>query len=225
MTTQRQIQWNEGAGILKPHVLRIATPNGCGSGFFLSAHGDVDGIATALHVIDQAHDWKEPIRIDHVDSGSSIMVSHEERVVRVDRNADSAVIFVKKGSLSLPKSTLPLTPRGKMHYVGSDIGWLGFPSLPDIPEAELCFFAGKVSAWLRNRLAYLVDGVAIHGVSGAPAFRINASIGPVVIVGVVTAYFPNRTSEGPLPGVSFVQDVSSFHEFSETIQTIEEGKS
>jgi hypothetical protein len=34
--------------------------------------------------------------------------------------------------------------------------------------ANLCFFAGNVSAWVAEQGAYLVDGVAINGVSSGP---------------------------------------------------------
>ncbi len=69
----------------------------------------------------------------------------------------------------MPAEPLPLVPKDKFLKVGNKIGWLGFPA---IQGANLCFFSGDISAWLQSQMAYLVDGVAINGVSGGPAFHI-----------------------------------------------------
>ena len=68
-----------------------------------------------------------------------------------------------------PEFALPLAPKDMFLRVGNDIGWLGFPA---VEATRVCFFGGRVSAWNPNAKAYLVDGVAINGVSGGPAFHL-----------------------------------------------------
>lgn len=92
---------------------------------------------------------------------------------------------------------------------GIQIGWCGFPA---VAPNDLCFFAGHISAHLKDRRSYLVDGVAINGVSGGPAFVRSNSSYPVDVCGVVTAYIPNRATGETLPGVCWVQDVSSYED-------------
>jgi hypothetical protein len=80
---------------------------------------------------------------------------------------------------------------------GIDIGWLGYPGIePD----TLCFFAGTVSARQTNRKAYLIDGVAINGVSGGPVFHCPTP-DQVQIIGCVSAYHANRATGETLPGL------------------------
>ena len=64
-------------------------------------------------------------------------------------------------------------------------------------EAELCFFHGFISGYFNDPPTYLVDGVAINGVSGGPAFDNR-----VHIIGLVSAYIPNRVDrQTTLPGL------------------------
>jgi hypothetical protein len=87
---------------------------------------------------------------------------------------------------------------------GVETGWLGFPA---VAPFNLCFFCGHISAWLENDEAYLVDGVAINGVSGGPAFVQDDQENPTII-GLVTEYRPNFASGAPLPGVSLVRSIN-----------------
>jgi hypothetical protein len=104
--------------------------------------------------------------------------------------------------------------------VGNEIGWLGFPA---IHTANLCFFSGKISAWINVQSAYLVDGVAINGVSGGPAFHLTgADDNPVVVMGVVSAYIANRATGEVLPGLSVVRDVAQFHELTPTFASLDQ---
>ena len=113
-------------------------------------------------------------------------------------------------SLYYQKEPLPLLETGAMLRVAAEMGWVGFPAMA---WNELCFFSGRVSATRKD--SYLVDGVAIHGVSGGPAFSdcpSHLAVTPPVIVGVVSAYVPNRATGEALPGVSLVQDLSHLQE-------------
>jgi hypothetical protein len=64
-----------------------------------------------------------------------------------------------------------------------------------------------------------VDGVAINGVSGGPAF-----IREKMLVGVVAAYIPNRATGEPFPGLAVVRGVEQFHELAESFRSIDEAK-
>ena len=69
--------------------------------------------------------------------------------------------------------------------------------------------------------AYLIDGVAINGVSGGPVLHATEADG-IQIVGTISAYRINRTVSGALPGLSVAEDVSHFHEVASRIQSIDE---
>jgi hypothetical protein len=122
----------------------------------------------------------------------------------------------ERGDIGFPDDGLPLTPKAQHLKAGVEIGWLGYPA---IPRASLCFFSGHVSAWVEAETAYLVDGVAINGVSGGPAF-----IPEHVLVGVVSAYVPNRATGEPLPGLAVVRGVEQFHDLAESFRTLDEAK-
>ena len=70
---------------------------------------------------------------------------------------------------------------------------------------------------------YLVDGVAINGVSGGPAFRLGVK--SAELMGVASAYIPNRATGDVLPGVAVVRDVQEFHEFADRFRSMGEAKS
>jgi hypothetical protein len=218
--------WSHAVELLEAHVVRISTPRGSGSGFLISngRHNSIAAIATAAHVVDHAHYWEEPIRIDHVSSGKSVVVRRDERAVILDLVRDTSALLFDRGDLPLPPDPLPLAPKDMFLKVGNEIGWLGFPA---IPSANLCFFAGNISAWIQAQGAYLVDGVAINGVSGGPAFHVvTVDEKPVVVVmGVVSAYVPNRATGEVLPGLSVVRDVAQFHELAPTFASLDQARS
>lgn len=219
-----EILWSEAVEIVQNHVVRIATPRGSGTGFLISnSHrSPVCGIATAAHVVDDSHYWEEPIRIEHSVSGQLTMVRREERAIFLDEERDTAAILFNRGDLPLPPDPLPLGPEEMFLKVGNEIGWLGFPA---IPAARLCFFRGTISAWVASQNAYLVDGVAINGVSGGPAFhRLDVDGPSLLLIGVVSAYMPNRATGEVLPGLSVVTDVTQFHKLAPTFASLGQAK-
>jgi len=167
-------------------------------------------------VIEAAQRWEEPIRIVHAESGKSVFVRFNDRAIFLDLLHDTAAILIDKKDLPLPAEPLMLAPAQKFYRVGNDLGWLGFPA---VSAATLCFFGGRVSAWLREEEAYLVDGVAINGVSGGPAFH-----PPGIIMGVVSAYIPNRATGEVLPGLSVIRSVTQFHKLAPMFKSLEEAK-
>jgi hypothetical protein len=113
-------------------------------------------------VVSYAEDWQQPIRIHHLPSNTQVFLKEGSRGILSGANTDSAVILFPPGDLGLPKQLIPLLPTSITLDIGAEIGWLGYPS---IAASTLCFFSGNVSA--RRDHSYLIDGVAINGVSVA----------------------------------------------------------
>ena len=70
--------------------------------------------------------------------------------------------------------------------------------------------------------SYLVDGVAINGVSGAPAFFIDPKTSELKICGVISNYYPNRSTGEALPGLSMIRSVMTYRETLKSLKTIDE---
>ncbi|MBL0211354.1 MAG: trypsin-like peptidase domain-containing protein [Holophagaceae bacterium] len=216
------MHWHEAYEKVLPHILRIETPDGAGTGFLFGYNADrsLAAIATAAHVVDRAHAWKQPIKIIHHTSGQEVFLQGHERVVFLDRKRDSASILVPTGTLPLPESPLPLMDVKQIKKVGVVLAWVGFPS---VAYPELCFFTGSVSAFLFNDDCYLIDGVAINGVSGGPVFDALTGNQPE-LVGSISAYISNRVGGASLPGLLRAQDITSFHEALQTVRSLDEAR-
>lgn len=216
------LAWNEGVKRLSSHVARIATPRGHGTGFLFSyakAQG-LCALATAAHVVDNAERWDEPIRIEKPELGQSLLLRpHERAILRRDAHDTAAVLFKPEKDM-FPAEPTKLMAQTHGATVGSELGWLGFPSVaPD----NLCFFSGMVSSRLEAQKAYLVDGVAINGVSGGPAF-LRAPDDTLLLVGIVSAYRPNLSLGGTLPGLCVVRHVGELHDFVKSMQSLDQAK-
>jgi hypothetical protein len=220
-----QLAWQKAIENITPYVVKILTPYGSGTGFMIS-HGknkNICGIATAAHVVDQAHFWEQPIRLIHQESGQSILLRSNQRAIVIEDNLDSAaIIFNREQSpLPLPTENLELIQEGRFLKMGNELGWLGFPAL--LNTNNLCFFSGRVSCWLAPDRAYLVDGVAINGVSGGPV--IHYGLDDVIrVIGIVSAYIPNRATGESQPGLSVVRDVTQFQLLIPSLKTLDEAK-
>jgi len=113
---------------------------------------------------------------------------------------DAVTLLLVSEKLPKPAQNVRFLTKGEQNNlsVGMELGWLGYPR---IAPGELCFFSGRVSSLGSEQ--FLVDGTAIHGVSGGPAFCITSN--GLRIVGSVTAYRYNMVDDvGPLPGLSIV---------------------
>lgn len=216
-----EYQWHEAINQFQPYVFRISTPDGYGTGFLLSRSRtkELCVVATAAHVVRQAHFWDQPIRLQHFGSKKAVKLQATERSISLDVQHDTAGILCDSGELELPDAPIPLMKPDYFVKPGVEIGWLGFPA---IPLAELCFFSGRVSAYREDESRYLVDGVAINGVSGGPAFRIV--VGHAELMGVVAAYIPNRATGEVLPGLAVVLDVTEYHGLADRFRSIDEAK-
>jgi Trypsin-like peptidase domain len=215
------MNWDDAVNAVRPHVVKIETPSASGTGF-LSVYNDDHsfcGIATAAHVVSRALEWQEPIKIWHEPTRTMRFLKAEDRFIYFDQANDSAVILMVKEDLKLPDDPIPLLPMDHPCSIGSDVGWLGYPA---IEPWSLCFFAGTVSARQDNRKSYLIDGVAIHGVSGGPVF--HSSTCGVMMIGCVSAYHANRASGEALPGLLRAQDVSHFHGVASRVRSLDEAR-
>lgn len=214
-------EWHECVATITPHVFQIFTPDGSGTGWLLrnSTTGSLCSVVTAAHVVDHAHYWEEPIRLTHAASGESILLRPSDRAISVDAAADTAALIFNRGDLTLPRDPLPLFEKGYHLKQGVEIAWLGFPA---VARSTLSFFAGHISARLEDEASYLVDGVAINGVSGGPAFR--RVVDSTELVGLVSAYIPNRATGDVLPGVALIRDVEKLHDIVERFKSLDEAK-
>jgi hypothetical protein len=215
------LPWNQAIDIVQQHVVRISTPHGSGTGFFVStsADGSMCAIATASHVVDQAHYWEQPIRVTHLASGKTVVLRVAERAVFLKEENDTAAVIFQKGDLPFPAQPLELAPEKTFLRLGNEIGWVGFPA---VSPGDLCFFSGRISASRKNGEEYLVDGVAINGVSGGPAFWNGGD--KVTLMGVMSAYIANRSTGETLPGLTVVQNVGQFHEVAKVFKTVDDAK-
>jgi len=216
------MDWHELYEKVTPYIVSVMTPQGRGTGFLFAynANRSLAAFATAAHVVDHAHDWKEPIKFRHHNSGEELFLPDEQRVVFLDRIHDSASIVLLNKGLPLPKDVLPLAPQDKFLKIGIEVGWAGFPS---IAYTNLCFFSGRVSNYLADESSYLIDGVAINGVSGGPVFAETVRDKPHII-GTISAYIPNRNRGEALPGLLRARDVTSFHETIEKINSLDDAR-
>jgi len=213
------MNWNEIVDRVTPSIVKIETPRGHGTGFLCyRSERNFILIATANHVIKHADEWQEPLRISHMTTGTTVFLKEDDRVIWSDAQKDSAVIFTPIRELDLPENPIPLLPVERRLPTGVDVGWLGYPA---IAEYILCFFSGNVSAWQDWRKAYLIDGVAINGVSGGPVFYLTPTDG-VQIVGSISAYRASRSSGEALPGLCIAQDVSHFQEMATRVSSMDE---
>ena len=122
------MDWAQIVDKVTPHIVKIETQTGHGTGF-LSLYNEnktLCGIATALHVVEHADSWQQPIRILHYASNETIFLPESNRVIFKNWETDSAVILFPKGDFPLPKNPIPLLSSNSIIDIGIEVGWLGF---------------------------------------------------------------------------------------------------
>lgn len=210
-----ETKWHNAAQKIRDFVVQIQTPNGSGTGFVVQPPPDVSSdkicVITAWHVISHAQEWGEQIKIGFV-TGKSITLLSTEREVNPASSRDQAFILFEAKEMCFPK-TPPLVEKDRHFVEGVEVGWFGFPA---IAPTDLCFFHGYISCWRQEEEGYLVDGVAINGVSGGPAFAL-AENGIPVIAGLVTEYRPNLSRGTPLPGLTFLRSINPYVQHNDVI--------
>lgn len=214
--------WHKAYDSIKPYMVRIETETGFGTGFLFgyTENHTLAAFATACHVVEDVDDWKKPLRIRHYTTGDVVYFEDEKRVVLLDRDRDTATILVHATSFNLPPATLALLPSDKFKKIGIPVAWTGFPRLS---PADLCFFTGTVSFYKQAYDSYLIDGVAINGVSGGPVFSMLQDSTPQ-IVGVISSYVANRRGGDSLPGLLKAQDLTTIHKHISTIKSLDDAK-
>jgi hypothetical protein len=180
---------------IMPSIVKIDTPDGHGTGFFIGYNEDRSQtlIATANHVVEDADKWLKPIRIHNLQKGETVLLQESDRVIIPDDSgADSTIIFVptiKIASLQFPDVPIKFLETGQALKRGVEVAWLGYPG---IANNTLCFFCGNISARQRELRRYLIDGVAAPGVSGGPVF--SEDNGEPELVGSITGYLRRDVS-------------------------------
>ena len=217
-------QWFKPLQSLMPYIFQISTPYGKGTGFqvLYSKNKIFCGIATAYHVIQHAYEWEENIKIIHYDSGKTLVLrkKDKDRVLFVYPDKDLAFILFNKSHLPVKDGEPKLIGANRVLKRGVETAWCGFPSIA--PQNELCFFAGHISCCLESQDSYLVDGIAINGVSGGPAFFVRTKTGNMEICGVISAYIPNRLTGETLPGLCIVRSVEPYQEVLKDLRSLDE---
>ena len=219
------MHWHEVLPTVTPHVVRIETQQGHGTGFLLHREDRWFGIATARHVVAHACKWELALQIFHPPSSSRITLRPGSGcVILEDPNLDAAVILARNREEcnAWPRAPLRLVPDDRFVFAGAPVGWLGFPHLVDGGN-RCCFFSGHMSAKSEHR--YFIDGVAINGVSGGPAFVVQREQHTNVpyILGTISEYWPNKAPGEPWPGVAVAEDVSGFHDLNRRILPLLQG--
>lgn len=206
------MEWWRHTGRVVRHIVKISTPDGHGTGFLIERSDERGNftIATASHVIRDAHTWGQRITIEH-SRGATLVLQPADRQIGLHSERDSAFLIAQLSEefrQALPEAPIPILQPERHLLQGAEVAWCGYPGVEG--GSTLCFFAGYISA-AKPPNAYLIDGVALRGVSGGPAFGIVVRPGAeptLTIIGSVTAY---RASEHERLGLMLADNVSWAH--------------
>ncbi len=123
---------------------------------------------------------------------------------------------------SFPNKPIETVPSGRTVKPGVQVGWVGFPYM--VNTNRPCFFSGYVSAYVNGR--YFIDGVAIPGVSGGPAFLNSHNDDPpdINILGSITAYTPARAGHEVIPGLMVADNCAYWHDVVKHLKKQRKGK-
>ena len=211
--------WDEVVDSISKIIFRIYSGDVLGTGFIVGIGESIDqsinmiSIATAWHVVKNLPGSSAEIRLVSADQ----KISFDSETCSIgfhplgDEKFDTCLILINtEKPIFTRKDLMPLFPFDSVIARGGEIAWLGYPGFV---EPELCFFQGYVSGYLDDPPLYLVDGVAINGVSGGPAFDSRCHL-----IGMVSAYLPNRVNERvTLPGLMAVTPINSIRYFMENV--------
>jgi hypothetical protein len=198
----REPSWEDTIPKIEPLIYRVHAGDSLGTAFVVAVSGPQDGgrhlaFATAWHVVKDVVTTDDPL--DLIDCKGRTLVSPRPSMICPvgPPECDSALMLVPTEEPLLGSDALLPIPLRTMLPRGAELGWLGFPGLT---YPELCFFKGVVSGHREGPSMYLVDGVAVNGVSGGPAFDRSG-----LLVGLFSSYLPNRRGDGAtLPGLLIV---------------------
>ena len=160
------MDWSRSIERIAAQVVMIQGEDGAqGTGFLVGGTSTVKTIATARHVFDAIKG--KSAKVCHYPSRKYVQIGTEGPGVRgvtvVTPSSPLDVALLLFAAPELPQATVPIIERPADVCAGTEVGWLGYPGR--LPET-LCFFSGRISAALPDSGGYLIDGVAMPGVSG-----------------------------------------------------------
>lgn len=212
-----ELSWDQVVDRVFPSVFKVETEYSSGTAFVFSISRVRENgkhytfLATAWHVLSNEIGTKSPLSISSSD-GERQWTSEKDKIFLSSlgpKKFDTALIMIESHDplISIDR-LLPVPPFDTQLARGANIGWLGYPG---ITEPEICFFSGHISGYLNDPPSYLVDGVAVNGVSGGPVFDNRCHL-----IGMMTAYIPNYIDETrTLPGLSSVTPINAIRFFAE----------
>ncbi len=186
-----KLEWHQAVKVMLKNVVKVSTlGNGYGSGVIVPTPRNAPGnccVLTAYHVIQKAEETGATIEIELAESQEKILLPSLARTIFTAKDRDQALVLFNAAIGCLGDVSRFKLLSVNRHYVpGVEFGWLGYPVL-EIAKNTPCFLHGRVSAYLDDVEAYLVDGFSIHGVSGGPVFCCEEN-GDLVLAGIVTNY-------------------------------------
>lgn len=212
-----ELPWDQVVDRVSPLVFRVYAGNSAGTAFVVSLGSHEEDtwyyaiLATASHVLAKAADTGAKVTLVSADKSKVFDTDHDEvglQPLGTSIHDTMLVLLKSRRPIASQSELLPMLPWQSVLARGAELGWLGFPGLV---ESELCFFHGHVSGYLHEPPTYLIDGVAINGVSGGPAFDSRAHI-----IGLVSAYIPNRVDhQTTLPGLMALVPINAIRLFME----------
>ena len=198
------MDWHVHVQVMLPHVVRITTPDANGTGFLLRRDTHVASIMTAAHVVRNAVAWHQTVTVHHqaFPGGSVSFLADTSIALHPSRDSASLCFPLPmewNGDL-FPETPIELVQIGEGVRPGVEVGWLGYPGI--VPG--ICFFSGCISA-VQAGDRYFVDGIAVPGVSGGPAFYYDRAHETLRILGSISAY---QRAGSDFPGLMVADDVS-----------------
>ncbi len=198
-----EMPWDKAVDLAENVVFQIQAADSMGTCFVTSmgkTHKSVDAhyiFATAWHVVKNVADSDLSICMKSANDKISFEAkAGHYQIIRLGSEVfDTALIYLRISEEIVPqKHLLPMLDWNLQMPKGTEIGWVGFPG---IAGGEFCFFKGTVSGHIKSPPTYLLDGVAINGVSGGPALDSRAHI-----IGLISSYIPNQVNQyTTLPGL------------------------
>ena len=210
------MDWIAHVETVLPHVVRITTPEAAGTGFLVQRSEGRIGIGTAAHVVRDAVAWKQAIRIHHPAFENPLTWLDGARTAILHPQLDSAYVAgplpESFASAALPAEAINHVPTSTTVKPGVEVGWMGYPSVA--PSAKPSFFCGHVSQYDESNRRYFIDGVAIPGVSGGPAFLYHPGAGyeRIYILGSITAYASDSSGGTSTPGLMVADECGHWQE-------------
>lgn len=214
---KESLLWERAYKDIQNHTFRLQLDKVSGTGFYFANAVRSDGskeitIGTAFHVVaDTLKDTS--MRIWTLEGYFDVpyAIWHKDLIV----SPDFDLAF-----FSLPSSSYEYVPDTPvMMYIGTlpvgcEIAWCGYPQ---ICISRLCLFHGYVSTIIQNQNDYLLDGVAINGISGGPAFILQDDDQSPLVCGLITEYRPNKLDENTcLPGLTYLRNINSIYRYMES---------